>query len=101
MATDKDKQDRVKVERVGGFGGFGLPGSRIKSKGEMALSKMSAADQRALQALFDGKVRATAPKPDAFTYRLTRHVGKAPKTIEVTEDQVPEAIRRCVKDTLT
>jgi len=96
----KTPDDRVKVERLGGLGGFSLPGSHIRSGGELALSKLSPADLRALDALFRGQARAVAPMPDAFTYRITRMIGDTPTTIEVAEEQVPPAIRNCVKDTL-
>jgi len=38
--------------------------------------------------------------PDGFRYRLTLTIGGNAKTIEAAEDQVPPAVRDCVKDTL-
>ena len=93
-----DKDDCVTVERVGGFAGFG--GSRLKSGGEVAMSALSAADRKAIDAMFRGPARAGAAKPDAFVFRITRRVGGVAKTIEVSEEQVPDAIRKCVKSTL-
>jgi emfourin len=95
-----NKGDRLTVERVGGFAGFGGPGSHLKSVGEVALSALSAADRRTIDALFDAPARAGAAKPDGFVYRIARRVGVSVKTIDVTEEQVPEVIRRCVKGTL-
>ena len=95
-----DNDNLLKVERVGGLAGFSLPGSHLKSAGEVLLSELSVADRKALEALFAGRVRKPAVKPDAFTYRMTRQIGAGAKTIEVGEDQVPLAIRNCVKDRL-
>jgi len=97
----KSTDDRLTIQRLGGLGGFSLPGSHIKSGGELALSTLSPADVKALDALFSGSAKsAAAVKPDGFTYRLTRTVGGAPKTIDVPEGQVPMAVRNAVKDTL-
>jgi Emfourin len=95
-----DSDDRIKVERLGGLAGFSLPGSHVRSGGELSTSKLSPADQRALDALFQGSGRAASPKPDGFIYRITKKVGNTQKTIEVPEDGVPEAIRNCVTNTL-
>jgi len=91
---------RIKVERIGGFAGFGLPGSHLKSRGEGELSELSDADRGALDALFERKGRAEAPTPDGFRYRITRETDGAPQTIEVPEHRVPLVLRNSVKDTL-
>jgi hypothetical protein len=93
-----DKDDCVKVERVGGLAGFGGP--RLKSAGEVAMSALSAADRKVIEAMFRGPARAGAGKPDGFVYRITRHSGGVMKTVEVSEERVPEAIRKCIKSTL-
>jgi hypothetical protein len=100
--TDKDKQadkdDCVKVERVGGLAGFGGP--RLKSAGEVAMSALSAKDREAIEAMFRGTARAGAAKPDGFGYRITLRSGGVAKTVEVSEERVPEAVRKCVKSAL-
>jgi len=97
--TDKtDKSDRVTVERVGGLAGFGGP--RLKSAGEVAMSALSAKDRKAIEALFRGAARAGAGKPDGFVYRITLRSGGVTKTVDVPEERVPEAVRKCVKSTL-
>lgn len=97
----KPTGDRLTIQRLGGLGGFSLPGSHIRSGGELALSQLSPADLKALDALFQRSAKsAAAVKPDGFTYRLTRTIGGAAKTVEVPEDQVPMAVRNAVKDTL-
>ena len=94
------KGDRLTVERVGGFAGFGGPGSHLTSAGEIAMSELSLEDRRAIEVLFAGGNRAGAAKPDAFVYRITRRVTGVVKTVEVSEERVPEAVRKCVKSTL-
>ncbi len=95
-----EKQDQLKVERVGGFAGFGLPGSHLKSKGEVSISKLSAEDVRVIDALFRGDAHVGSKVPDGFRYRITRKIGNDLHTIEVPEENVPLSIRNCVKDTL-
>ena len=92
--------DRIHIERTGGFAGFGLPGSHLQSRGEMALSELSPADRAAIDALFDGKGSAGAPMPDGFRYRITRQTAGRTQTIEAPESKVPAALRESVKDVL-
>jgi hypothetical protein len=91
-------KDLVKVERVGGLAGFGGP--RLKSAGEVAMSALSAADRKAIEAMFRVAARAGAGKPDGFVYRITMSSGGVTKTVDVSGERVPEAIRKCVKSTL-
>ena len=93
-------QDLVKIERVGGFAGFGLPGSHLKSRGELSVSELSPTDLRALDALFQGNDQAGEPMPDGFRYRITRKIGSTEHTIEVPEHSVPPALKNSVQDTL-
>jgi hypothetical protein len=93
----------LKIERIGGLAGFGLPSSRVKSSGEQAVSALSAADQASVESLFRN------PKPqqgsglerDAFRYRITRVINGENQTIEVPESVVPPALKACVSDKLT
>ncbi len=89
----------VAVERLGGFAGFGLPGSRLRSRGHVDAAHLAAADRTALAALFE-KTPATPPMPDAFRYRLTRQTPAGPQTVEVAEQHVPESVKGCVSDEL-
>lgn len=89
--------DRLKIERVGGVAGFGGP--HLKSRGELAVSDLSPADQKAVAGLFAGTTKAAPAHPgqaDAFTYRITRGA----QTIDVPEHAVPAALRNSVKDVL-
>ena len=91
--------ERLKIERIGGLAGFGLPGSRLTSKGDLALTDLSESDRSAVDALFDSPVKPRS-MPDGFRYRITRQTPKGPKTVEVTEDRVPMSVRNSVKDEL-
>jgi len=100
LAEEIRNDSRIEVERIGGFAGFGLPGSRIKSRGVLSISKLSPADLSALDTLFSSDVPASQPMPDAFRYRITRVIGNKIQTIEIPEELVPMFIKNCVKDTL-
>lgn len=92
--------DDLTIERFGGLAGFGLPGSRIKSRGQMALADLSAADRAAVESLFDSSYKAEPPMPDGFRYRITRQTAKGTKTVEAAEHHVPLALRNVIKDEL-
>jgi len=93
-------QNHVRIERLGGFAGFGQPGSHLKSKGEILTSDLSDADLSALDSLFDGDLSKDEPLPDSFRYRITRKSGSSEQTIEVSEHNVPLSLKNAVKDTL-
>lgn len=87
----------LEVERVGGLAGFGGPGSRLRSHGQIDLSTLSSSDQQAIESLFS-RPPADPPHPDEFRYRLTRRTDQGPQTIEVPETRVPDPVRSAVKD---
>ncbi len=90
---------RVEVERVGGFAGFGGPGSRLQSRGTVETSALSDDDRDAVDKLFARVHPAPAAvNPDGYIYRLTRQTREGTQTIEVAEAHVPEALRAAVKD---
>lgn len=93
---------QLSVERIGGLGDFGLPGSHLKSKGQISSDELSPEDAHKLEALFESKlpINAESKVADGFRYRITRTTGSVLKTIELPEEQTPVAIRGCVKDTL-
>jgi hypothetical protein len=89
----------LKVERFGGFAGYGH--GHLKSRGEIAQSALSPADQAAVDALF----RAHGKGPpstvvDGFSYRIARKAAKGMEMIEVPEERVPAMVRDCVKDAI-
>jgi len=90
---------KLQVERIGGVAGFGGARSRLRSRGEVELTDLSAAEQQAVESLFKSREK---PKPsqmrDGFQYRLTRNTAKGVETIVVPEDALPSTIRGSVKD---
>jgi hypothetical protein len=92
----------LKIERIGGFAGFGLPGSKLKSSGQQAMSALSAADQATVEAMFrnPGRQTESGQERDAFRYRITRTVNGKEQTVEVPEAAVPPALKACVSDKL-
>jgi hypothetical protein len=92
----------VKVEKIGGLAGYGLPGSKLKSSGETATSALSPADQAWVEAVFRKPPRSqdAGPERDTHCYRITRTQNGRDQTVEVPEAQVPHALRACVTDTL-
>jgi hypothetical protein len=87
------------VERVGGIAGFGLPNSRLKSRGRCALSSLSDADRQIVEQLF---ARPPSGKsfPDVFRYRITQTSTQGDRVVEVPESHVPPALAACVRDEL-
>jgi len=100
VSEELKNNDHVKVERIDGFTGYGLPGSHLKSEGEIAISDLSPADLLALDALFSKNLLTSNPMADALRYRITRKVGNKLQTIEVPDELVPMSLKNCVKDTL-
>lgn len=97
-----DPVHQLKIERKGGLAGFGLPNSRLRSRGAIDLQSLSASDRQAIEKLFAGGAPSPAPasQADAFQYHLTMTTPQGEKTIVVPERQVPEAIRDAVHDEL-
>jgi len=90
----------LKIERVGGLAGFGLPGSKLQSSGEQSISALSAADQASVEALFQNPPPQEEQQRDTFRYRITRSVKGKKQTVEVPESAVPIALKACVSDKL-
>jgi hypothetical protein len=89
----------LEVERLGGLAGYGTEGSRLRSRGQVDVSTLSAEDRRTVDSLFVGP-SAGSSRPDEFRYKLTRWTDKGPQSVEVPENQVPAAVRDVVKDEL-
>ena len=92
--------DVLTVERLGGLAGFGLPGSRIRSRGTLPAASLSASDQAAVEDLFRSRGGGLSPAPDAFRYRISRETSAGRETVEAPESAVPPALRASVKDEL-
>ena len=92
----------VKVEKIGGLAGYGLPRSRLKSSGETAISALSPADQAWVEASFQKPPHAheAGNERDTHRYRITRTKNGRDQIIEVPEALVPHALKACVTDKL-
>lgn len=88
------------VERLGGFAGFGGPGSHLRSRGRVDPAQLSTADRQAVEALFAPGSPQPAPLPDGFHYRISRHTPTGPQVVDAAEAQVPKALRDAVQDEL-
>lgn len=97
----KDSTQDLRIERKGGLAGAGLPGSRIKSRGVVDLRALSPADREAIERLFKGASSEPSHArghADDFQYYLTRSTPGGDKTVVVSGDDVPEAVRNAVED---
>lgn len=91
---------RIDIERYGGLAGYGMPGSRIRSRGYFMAQDLSAADQALLRAIFLSPSEAPTWMRDAFRYHLTRQSDCGPQTVVVAESMVPEVMRDALHDEL-
>ena len=94
-----------KIERVGGFAGYGTPGSHIASRGRINSDDLDETARKAVEALFarygkGGQRVPPSPSRDAFSYRISRAIGGGEETIEVPEAEVPAPLIQSVKDEL-
>ena len=94
---------KLHVERLGGLAGFGGALAHIRSRGELDMERLSAEEQKAVNALFhsEHKPKKRSLERDAFRYRISRTTPEGVETVEVPETDVPEALSKCVKDELT
>lgn len=92
--------ERLDVERLGGYAGFGGQGGHLKSKGTVDLETLPQADRDRIHELFKNPPSSTPATPDAFRYRLTHHAAGGIRTIEVAEQNVPAALTSAVHDTI-
>lgn len=96
----------IQVERLGGFGGFGLPGSRVRSVGQVDLRELAPADRAAVERLLSARRphRPGTGGADRFVYRLTPvgRPGEAASApgVDVPEEALPAAVAACVRDEL-
>ena len=90
---------KLQVERVGGIAGFGGAGSHLRSRGEVELTDLSAAEQQAVDSLFQSRDKPKSSQMrDGFQYRITRNTVNGVETIVVPEEALPSTIRGSVKD---
>jgi len=90
---------KLQVERIGGIAGFGGAGSHLRSRGEVELTDLSAAEQQAVDSLFQSQDKPKSSQMrDGFQYRITRNTTNGVETIVVPEEAVPATIRGSLKD---
>ncbi len=90
---------KLQVERIGGIAGFGGAGSHLRSRGEVELTDLSAAEQQAVDSLFQSRDKPKSSQMrDGFQYRITRNTANGVETIVVPEEAVPATIRGSLKD---
>jgi hypothetical protein len=92
--------DELKIERLGGLGGFGLPNSAVRSVGVTPLSALSHEDRSQVDTLFGRRSPADTAVADGFRYKLSRRTLHGTETVEVPEADVPETLKASVKDEL-
>lgn len=102
MTRSRGPRSQLRIERLGGFGGFGLPGSGVRAQGSVRTSQLPAHVQATVDELFAtaAQPRAATVEPDAFRYRLTRTTPSGQQSVEVPESAVPEQLRAHVRDEL-
>ena len=91
---------RIEIERFGGLAGYGMPGSRIRSRGYVLAKDLNPSDQALLREIFLSPAEAPTWVRDAFRYHLTRQSDCGPQTVIVAESMVPEVVREAVHDEL-
>ena len=92
---------KLHVERIGGLAGFGGARAHVRSHGEVDIAALSAAEQCAVEALFQSRGLAKPSQVcDGFRYRISRTTPGGVETIEAPEAVVPAALSQCVKDEL-
>ncbi len=90
---------KLRIEKLGGFAGFGGSKARIRSRGEIDSKTLSTADKKAVDALFEAAREQESEKgADNFRFRITRTTSGGTETVEAAEAEVPAALASCVKD---
>ena len=94
----------IKIEKIGGLGGFGGP--HLKSYGERDVAELLLAARTALNLLFSRRKGKLLKLPnnmqirDGFNYRISRETEAGIETIVVPESMVPAALIACIKDSI-
>jgi hypothetical protein len=98
---------RVKIERLGGFAGFGM--GHLRSEGEIDLEDLPEEERRAIERLLSkgGGSKGGGSKGggkslvrDAFRYRLSWEEDGESCSVEIDEGDAPERVRSAVTDKL-
>lgn len=95
--------DRIELERLGGLGGFGLPGSHIRSRAVFSADQLHEDERRLLATLLDAGGSSASPTPgaaDAFRCRVTIERAGRRQVIEVPESALPARLTAQIRDEL-
>lgn len=99
--SDKARKKRVKVEKIGGFAGFG-PSSHLRSEGEIDLESLPELERVAVERLLseaaDGP--SASLSRDVLRYRLSWEKKGRRHEVEVDESALPESVRSAAQDKL-
>ena len=92
----------LKIERLGGFAGFGM--GHLRSDGEIDLDGLPEEERLAIEKLLakgrgsDGGGKSATR--DGFRYRITWDEDGESCSVELEEGEAPERVRAAVKDRL-
>ena len=90
---------RLKIEKIGGFAGFGGQKSHLRSRGEIDIEKLSKEDKNTVENLFQSKRSLETSKGvDTFKYRVSRMTSNGMQSVEADESEIPNALKQCVRD---
>jgi hypothetical protein len=90
---------KLKVEKIGGFAGFGGTNAHLRSTGEIDMHTLSKKDQKVVEDLFNSGIDKEATvNSDSFRYRISRPTPKGTESVEADETQIPNALKQCVRD---
>jgi hypothetical protein len=93
--------DELEIERFGGQGGFGGPGSHVRSVGRINVEMLRDADRQAIDRLFAEAASISDDTwPDEFRYKIVRRTDKGNRCVEVSAHHVPLVIEQSVHDEL-
>jgi len=98
VARTPDKQ-RIKVEKLGGFAGFGAS-AHLRSDGEVELEALPEADRAKVAKLLARDDQDHPGSLSQFVYRLSWSKDGKTRTVDVAEDDLPPSVVAAVKDRL-
>ena len=98
MARRPDDK-RIKVEKLGGFAGFGSS-AHLRSEGEVELEKLPEPDRDTVARLLARDAKDHPESLSQFVYRLSWEEGGKTRSVDVAEDELPSSVVAAVKDKL-
>ena len=98
MAQAPDDK-RIKVEKLGGFAGFGAS-AHLRSEGEVELEKLPEPDRAKVAKLLARDAKDHPSSLSQFVYRLSWKEGGKTKSVDVSEDELPHTVVAAVTDKL-